>query len=524
MICKYCGEETTNTNGICKVCDYKLKMNPNEEGVDIFSSSGATREDFVKINVSRSTMGKNDDVKIADFAPIPPEKKKSKKGVVAIIIAAILLIVGIVLYFTGAFDSSVSRIKEALETGKYTEAVAICDEKFTAEGSPALNQMLSMRLETICDEYNEGVREYTDVNEELDAIKKMDIAALKKKVNSIGTKLSDLKDSKAAFSKAEKYYAKKNYVLCIKEYDKVVENDPNYSEAVTKKKQAVSNYRNSVLSEAAALVNDGNHNGAVKLLRSALKVLGEDKLISKRIKEYKKSQSSQSRQGIIDEADRHALNGDFAAAIKVLLKAQKKNEEYVDDEKINNYLTDYQKQYSKEFSDKIDEYIAKENFEDAARLIEEAEEVIPKSSKLKEKRKIVNEQMPLYLHEVVPEKQTKWTWGTEYSVDSFGVNRAKGSNCILMTTKSTATYYVDDEYNVFKCGLAAEQDIDESVKCKVQIIATIGGEYLYREEEISAETEGQDITMPLENCSSLKISITGEGARVLMYDARLAKE
>ena len=95
---------------------------------------------------------------------------------------------------------------------------------------------------------------------------------------------------------------------------------------------------------------------------------------------------------------------------------------------------------------------------------------------------------------------------------------------VLLTTKSTATYDINGNYEGFKCNLVAAKGIDESVKCKVQITATVGGEYLYREVEISADTEAQEITMITEDCSSLTISISGEGAKVLMYDARMTKD
>ena len=526
MICKYCGTETTAENGICKACSYKLKMSPNQEGIDIFSNSGVSKEDFERFEprrVETDFVKEEETVRIADFAPEKPKKKKLRKSFVLMVIVALLIMVGALMYFLGVFDSGVGKIKDNLETGKYTEAVAVFQDKFTEEGTTALNKLLEIRLNELYEGYVTDSREYEDAKSELDAIEKMGVTELKKQVNSIGVKLNDMKESKTAFTKAENYYVKKNYALSIKEYEKVIKDDPNYTEANVRKAQAISNYRNTVLSEAATLVSGGNHKSAVKLLKSSLEILGEDKVISKRIKEYEKSEDTKSRQEIIDAADKHSFSEDYAAAITVLMTAIENNEEYSSDEIVMDSLEDYRKLYTEQFSEKIDGYIEEGRYEEAAELLEEADRVIPDSKTAEEKQQLLEGKMPQYLHELDADAQKKWSWGSGESVDSFGSDHSGAANYVLLSTKSAATYYIDGEYSSFKCSLVAAKEIDESVKCKVEITATVGGEYLYREVEISAETEAQEITMVTKDCSSLEISISGEGAKVLMYDARLIK-
>ena len=527
MICKYCGHETTAENGICKACSYKLKVDPNQEGIDIFSNSGDEKRNFERFEPRKSsveTLPQTEEIRVADFAPVKFQKRRLRKGFVAALAAAVALIIVMLLYFMGAFDSGVGKIKESLESSNYTQASAIFKDKFTKDGSGALNKMLEERLDSLYADYLSGGKEYTEAKEELDTIKDFGITDLKKKVNSIGVKLNDLKTSKSAYEKAEKYYGKKNYALSIKEYDKVIKDDPNYQEAKIRRAQAVSNYRNTLLSEAASLVSDGDYNSAVKLLEASEDILGKDKLIKKRIAEYSKNKNSENRQQVLDASDEHAYNENYAAAITFIMTALKENEDLSTDETIMNNLDEYRKSYTEQFSEKIDGYINDGLYEEAAELLEEADRVIPKSKTAKEKKEMLEGRMPQYLHEFEADVMKKWNWGEGESVDSFGKDHSTAANCVLLTTKSTATYDINGNYEGFKCNLVAAKGIDESVKCKVQITATVGGEYLYREVEISADTEAQEITMITEDCSSLTISISGEGAKVLMYDARMTKD
>ena len=60
----------------------------------------------------------------------------------------------------------------------------------------------------------------------------------------------------------------------------------------------------------------------------------------------------------------------------------------------------------------------------------------------------------------------------------------------------------------------------------MKIAATVGedDEYVYREIEISATTKEQEVTIITEDCTWMSISVTGEGASALMYNARLCRE
>ncbi len=527
MICKYCGVETQAQDGICKACKYKLKFSPNESGVDIFSSSGnaeevKTQNAAPKINY----FSESEEVPLshADYLPVKTRKPRLRKGFVAVVVAAFLIILAVVLYLAGVFKTATSKIKESLESGNYSAAYATFQSEFTEEGSTSLNKLLEQRLDSLYGQYSSGDREYTDVREEYDTIEKMGIIDLKKKVNGIGLKLSDMKKSKNGFEKAEKYYSKQNYALSIKEYAKVIKDDSNYSIAERKAKQARANYRNTVLSEAATLVTNGDYNAAVKLLESALEILEKDELIEKRMAEYGKSETTKSRQEILDTADEYAFNDDYAAAITVIMTALESNEDYSTDETIMNNLEDYRELYTDWFSEEIDEYISEGNYEKAAELLEEADRVIPKSKTAADKKQQLEGRMPKYLHELTPDSEKKWSWGKGESVDSFGSDHSGEANYILLGADSKATYDLGGDYESFKCSLVASKDIDPSAKCKVEITATVGGEYLYREWEISSETEEQEVTMITKDCTSLTISISGEGAEVLMFDARLAKE
>ena len=102
MICKYCGHETTAENGICKACSYKLKVDPNREGIDIFSNSGDEKRSFERFEPRKSsveTLPQTEEVRGADFAPVKSQKRLLRKGFVAVLSAAVVLIIVILLHF-----------------------------------------------------------------------------------------------------------------------------------------------------------------------------------------------------------------------------------------------------------------------------------------------------------------------------------------------------------------------------------------------------------------------------------------
>ncbi len=533
MICKYCGIETDSKDGICKTCHYKLSVNPNPIGGDIYSSSGMLKKS--KTEAPEKSFSKPPEVEIPinavqeeSYINSTPAAKFIKapksKGLITVAIVSALVLVVLALYLAGVFKTNTVKIDNSLSEGNYTAAYSIFEESFTAEGSAALNKMLELRLDSLYDDYRLGNREYSEVKEEFDTIEKMGIIPLKAKVEEVKKQLSSMRKSKNGFKNGEKYYSKKNYARSIKEYAKVIKEDSNYSEAKAKAVQAVSNYRNTVLSEAAALVTEGECASAVKLLKTSLEILEDDKLIKERIEEYGKSANTNSRKEIIDVADEYAFNGNYAGAITVILTAIEKDEDYSSDELIMGNLEDYRELYVEQFSEKIDEYIAEERYEEAAELLKEAERVIPGSKTAAEKEALLEGKMPDFLNDLTPVSKKEWSFNKGGSIDSFGSDHSGDSNYILLNAKSTATYDLKGDYDKFKCSVVAGKNIDSSVKCKVEITASVGGEYLYRECEISAETEAEDISMVVKDCTSLTISVTGEGAEAIMFNARLISE
>ncbi len=542
MICKYCGCNTEEKDGICKACSYKLKVDPNQGG-DIFSSSGAEKPQESTIAITIPEQPK------VEFPVIPETKEELPSGaptrtgekvkgakskgffIIASIIAVALIVAG--LYFGGVFKTNVMKIEDHLKDGNYTAAQSMFRENFTSEGSNSLNKMLKNRLTEVYKEYCDGEREYKSALEEVAVIEKMGVTELKAQVKKAKEDISKMKESKDSFKSGEEYYSKKNYPLCIKEYAKVIKEDSNYSIAQDHYQQAASNYRNTVFQESDRLRAEGNINGAIKLLEDALKVLGKDSRISDRLKKYQKSVVTTDRNELLTNADEYAVNNNYAAAINVLLDAMENNKSYEEDEEIEEAIKEYRKDYEKYFKSKMDEYIEAEQFEEAGELLKEAGKVIPDSKVFLEQDEELDNKLPTYLDKIKHDSASDWKFGKGDAVDTFGISHSTDTNYIKLSAKSSAIYELDKEdsdedsddegYKNFKFSVVAADDIDPSVKCKVKIVARKGGDYIMREADISARHEAQEIVVDIEDFNSIEISVVGEGASIIMYNARLCK-
>lgn len=524
MICKYCGTATDNKDGVCDRCKRRNGNNDSSQFEDIFSSSEKEIEGVANEILFKDTednpefaldKGKNDSGR---------KSKRTKRITVGIAICFIVAALSVICYSMGLFSSSASKIEDCLAAGKYEEAYSIFAKEYDTSGSGSLNKMLNKRIEYSYNQYCLGKREYESVKEELGIIKKMNVEAVAPKAKEYLKKLDEVKASKKAYNDAEKQYSSNQYAAAITNYKKVVKDDENYSSAVSKLEQAILNYRNTALSEAATSVSEGDYNSAIKTLETALVILEKDDVVEKRIREYKKSASTKSRQEIIDTADKYVYRNEYALAAKTVKDAMENNEALKDDETLKNALNGYLERLRESLSADIDSIIASGDYSDAGSTLKEAQDLLGKDDAVivENKAKLIGK-IPVYLDELEPSSSEEWKYNSGVAVDSFGTDRSKEDNYIILNTKSSATYVLPSGYNTFKCMVAASKNIDSAVKCRIRITASVGGEYFYRESEISAAAEAQELSLNISKCTSVTVSVSGEGANIIMYNAQLKK-
>ncbi len=529
MICKYCGKETDSAIGICPACEYRRLHPINNNSVDIYSSSGAAKEEntfHIESNFHNDYARSVDDDTKAPLYATPQtaaqKRKLSKKGI-AIISAGIGLILVAILIISGAFTSPTNVIIKNLKDGKYDAAYTAFIKNYNSNGSNSINSALKSRLDEIYTLYGSGEMEYSAAATELETIKKMGIGELADSIDATNKKIEKLKASKDSFAAAEKHYEKREFGLAITAYKKVLPEDSNYAAATDKLGRATQSYRNSALSEASVFASDGDYAAGIETLSTALATLEKDKLIEKRIAEYKKSAESKGKAEIISVADKYAYKGDYEAAIKAINSALETKPELKNDNTLKSNLEYYTEKYIEGVETKVATLTDEGDYTAAAKLIKGAVDLIGENKKLTKLQGGLSEKLPTYIDSLSPTDKDNWSFADSATLDSFGNNRADEENCIKLTADSYATYDISDGYEFFSCYVAAAKDIDEAVKCRIKVTASVGGETRFRECEISADEEAQELKFNVSDCTELKFEVSGEGASVIMYNASLSK-
>lgn len=83
-------------------------------------------------------------------------------------------------------------------------------------------------------------------------------------------------NSKVAYESGVSLLASQNYIDAIAEFDKVLENDCNYSDAMQQRTNAIDSYKAKVVGDADACVAENDYPGAIDILKKAVEVLPED--------------------------------------------------------------------------------------------------------------------------------------------------------------------------------------------------------------------------------------------------------
>ena len=530
MICKYCGCETTEPNGVCSACKHLLEHSSEQNSNEIYSSSEhntsniATGRESSPVNTPVFIeIDKDTPVEETDRPNDPKPKKTRKKWILPVVV---ILLIGALLaaaFSGGLIKTRTRRIHDMLENGRYDAAYSEVSSHYTQNGGYFLNKMLENRTDEIYNDYRNGSREYKDAKLELQTIGKMNISALKNSVENALNRLKKLQASKASFEAGEKYFSNKNYALALEQFGRVIKDDPNHKTAVEKLSQSRENYRNQALSEAAQYVSNGDYDAGVRVLSAALETLKKDSLIEKRIEDYTASGSTKSKKDVLDAADARAFKEDYSGAVSVLLSAVKSNAALAKDETVAKTLQHYQEKYLESFKSKIDGYVKSGDYNSAGKLLHEANQLVPENEEIAAKKAELQGKVPVYLDDLTPLSSNSFSFGKGSTVDAFGNDHSTDINCVELNTKSTAVYSLNGSaFKKFTFKAAAAKSIDTSVRCRVRVTATLGSDYRYRECEISASTESTELSINITGCDSITISVSGEGADVLLYNAQLS--
>ena len=230
------------------------------------------------------------EVPVAALGNEKKKKSKGKKVFAALLVLIIVAVIGAGVFILNPGDvldnipnipiigDSSADVITALEDGNFNEAIALAADA----DSDSLRRRLEDRLDTLESDFRAENAGFDEVSMELDAIGRMNVSGLSGRLNSTRESVTGLNASRIAFASAETLSAQGSYAEAIAQYRLVIHDDPNFERAAQGLDRAADTFRNDALAQANTLVAEGNHNGAITLLNSALQTLPNDVQLASR--------------------------------------------------------------------------------------------------------------------------------------------------------------------------------------------------------------------------------------------------
>ncbi len=213
-------------------------------------------------------------------AAVRQKKPHSRKKVVLLIVCIVLAlaVIGAGVFFALRLLNPVSRVMSALESGDYTKALSIYEDKVEGdrEKDSTLSEDVVAYLEKCQDDFLNERMSYEQFTGVINGIRSLALNKLSSKLDDAADYADMLNQSRIAYQTAEDFYGKQDYGSAIGYYNQVNYQDTYYDDAQSKCAECVTNYRQQVLDSADEQVSHGDYPGALATLDEALKVLSDD--------------------------------------------------------------------------------------------------------------------------------------------------------------------------------------------------------------------------------------------------------
>lgn len=515
MKCKRCGKYTDNPTSICDEC----AAAPME---DILSRSDG------KVNTT-SDVGKFVDFNSAANSPRDRIRLKKSKNDIKLAVrkfSVALLITAVaagVIYGASKFVISITpsgKIYSALESGDTAKAETIFKENFTDGDGFLLSRLLEKRLDEAYEDYSTGEISYEKISSEYKAIANMSGDDMGEKVKNATTRLETMKKSKTAYNLGLDEYKMQNYGAAIEAFKAVLPEDIYYEEAQNKLRNAVMVYRNDVLTKAADYVTAGEYKKAITHLKSA-KGLEDDELVKRRISDYERASAALIRKTAVNTADTFSFKSDYATAIKILETAMDENPILKEDKTMVSNLKHYRDLFSEQFKEKMDEYVKNGDYDSAGELLHAGQLLIPTSEEVAIKEAELKGKVPIYLDTLTGYNKKSWNFSKGSAIDASEIDHASDENYIVISEKSTASYSVSGTgYKTFSCSATASKKMKANKSCRLKVTAIVGGDYHYKEYEITPENGTTSVSVNVSGCSDVVIEVEGKGAKAILSNLK----
>lgn len=454
-------------------------------------------------------------------AAVRQKKPHSRKKVVLLIVCIVLAlaVIGAGVFFVLRLLNPVSRVMSALESGDYTKALSIYEDKVEGdrEKDSTLSEDVVAYLEKCQDDFLNERMSYEQFTGVINGIRSLALNKLSSKLDDAAEYADMLNQSRIAYQTAEDFYGKQDYGSAIGYYNQVNYQDTYYDDAQSKCAECITNYRQQVLDSADEQVANGDYTGALASLKSGLDILTDDPDLTAKYSSIETEQRNQAVQTALTHAKELYDGGDLKNAIKYLNTQL----DAYDDAALRQLYDSYMDELIAAVKVEADQAFQNGEYIDAVAVVNSYSDLIASSSAYDELIEYYYGFMPVPLSQLDP---FSGSWEDEKSTasDCLG-NRytdaliGRGHWTSNGRGGTTVEYYIAQEYTSLSGMLAFYNDGGNS---DYPLHLEIYGDdrLIYTSPTITRKTESVDFNVSVVGVKYLKLCVVIENDGTWNYD------
>ncbi|EOS35204.1 hypothetical protein C808_04983 [Lachnospiraceae bacterium M18-1] len=374
------------------------------------SGSEKTEDSYTQTQGATMTMGAQSHSQSASVPssqnPYAEKSKKPKKRlVIATVVGVAVIAAGVAGYLAvSRITDPVRLFQEAIQENDFEKASQLYENKLKSGNSGKLaeaSDFLSDHAEDVLEKYIQGELEYEDALSQLQEMEKIGIVS-EGEMEPLIEELNEIRTSRAAYENGQDEMEAGDYEAAIGDFRKVIQDDPNYSNAQKKLADAVRSYKDELIVSLSQFETDKRYRDAISALSKGLIVVPEDADFQEKIRDYEKKIEDditltvdgiiRDAKGIVSESE------DYTAALTDLRAAQK---QYPNREELKTAIGEMEEAYVSKQLTEAEKLAGESRYEEAVDLLGEAQELVPDNDSMEKAIKEYKAKFPTLLQQMV---------------------------------------------------------------------------------------------------------------------------
>lgn len=342
-----------------------------EDGFVASYDDGFTDNSYKEEKVPEQEPYEEEFEEIEEEEPEKPKKKSGSKKRYVIIPVLIVIVAAAGWFGLSEFviNSSASEAMSAFADKKYDTAASIYNE--SVKNSPMqmwiFEGKMNSYIDEILNEHRDKVLSYDEAKIALNSVIALDDDRFTEKAKEALTTIEALEESRAAYATGQKYFTNGDYIAAAKEFDKVIESDPDYSKAVASRDRSYEKYKEDILSKTSGCETVDEYRAAIELLNEAVENLPNDTELKTRLDNCKKGLEEAVVSETVESANSLMDSGNYKDALSLIDETLK---EYPDNSTLLNLKSSCTDSYISSSVSQAQQLVSSEKYMDAIDLMD----------------------------------------------------------------------------------------------------------------------------------------------------------